>query len=124
MAVTVLRIPRQITLTHQVFEEKAPHPGTESSGFRHDAPPVGHIAQIAPTRPAAAPASLLGRPGLRRYLRVPSMLTGEVAVFARRGPADTRRLTCGQQNHASYREGGADSGHRRPVPPPRICADE
>jgi hypothetical protein len=29
VAVTALRIPREITLAHEVFEEKAPHPWAE-----------------------------------------------------------------------------------------------
>src|SRR5438046_8294915 len=62
IAITSLRIPRQIALAHQMLEKKAPHPRTEPSCFSHDAPPVGRTAQSATMRHAATPASSSGIP--------------------------------------------------------------
>jgi hypothetical protein len=57
IAVTVLRIPRQIALTYQMLEEKPPHPRTGSGGISHGAPPGKHTVQSASRRPAATPES-------------------------------------------------------------------
>src|SRR3989442_10699758 len=109
IAVTALRIPRQIALAYQMLEEKAPHPRTEPGCVSHGAPPAGHTAQSAPRRRAATPGSSSGRLESRRYSRAPSRWPGGAAVVARRHPAGTRTSPCGQQNCASNSAGGINA---------------
>ena len=47
IAITLLRIPRQIAFANQMLQEKTPHPRSEP-GLSHDTPPAGHTAQTAP----------------------------------------------------------------------------
>ena len=56
IAITTLRIPRQIAFANQMLKEKTAHPRSES-GLSHDTPPGGHTAQSAPTRRVAVLAS-------------------------------------------------------------------
>src|SRR3989442_15484679 len=117
IAVTALRIPRQIALAYQMLEEKAPHPRTEPGCVSHGAPPAGHTAQSAPRRRAATPGSSSGRLESRRYSRAPSRWPGGAAVVAHRHPAGTRTSPCGQQNCAAY----ADIGINGSMPGSGLC---
>ena len=52
IAITLLRMPRQIPFANQMLQEKTPHPRSEP-GLSHGKPPGGHTAQTAPRRRVA-----------------------------------------------------------------------
>src|SRR5712692_2283148 len=113
VAVTLLRVTRQIAFAHQVLQQKTPHPGSELRLVSHGAPPEKHIVQSAPTLAGATPGSSSDRPGWRRCGHARDKSITAAAVFARRRLVGTRTSVGGRRNYAADHGAVADNARRR-----------